>query len=409
MRNNDTKDYKKVIIEVLLRKYYNRHAKNMSTNRRIILKPTEIYRNYAKNNADIIEKQSFNEDVTELKSMGIISVDYLKYSEDIEKIYLCEEKFETMCEYLRDVYGVIPQSVVSRQVRDIIEAYSHAGIIVQKYSEDILAQIEDPRKSVDYERVKANLKMLYFLEKNKEDLYVREASILVYGDSKWFENHNYDEICTLLKNTVNIPRKEDERNDTILAHYHIMPTEQEVFIKGDWKIKWEQYILETDRLQGGIAIATKDIRSIRRITVNSPNLLTVENKTSYQRLKGHNMAIMYLGGFASWHQIQFLKKVIQDNPNITYLHFGDIDIGGFLIHKHLCRETSKNFRLFCMGVSQLRDKRFQNCLKKLTEHDLVRLEGFPEEDPYREVLAYMKEFNVKLEQEIVSYYLKSEA
>ena len=72
--------------------------------------------------------------MTELKSMGIISVDYLKYSEDIEKIYLCEEKFETMCEYLRDVYGVIPQSVVSRQVRDIIEAYSHAGIIVQKYS-----------------------------------------------------------------------------------------------------------------------------------------------------------------------------------------------------------------------------------------------------------------------------------
>ncbi len=188
-----------------------------------------------------------------------------------------------------------------------------------------------------------------------------------------------------------------------------MPTEQEVFIKGDWKIKWEQYILETDRLQGGIAIATKDIWSIRRITVNSSNLLTVENKTSYQRLKGHNMAIMYLGGFASWHQIQFLKKVIQDNPNITYLHFGDIDIGGFLIHKHLCRETSKNFRLFCMGVSQLRDKRFQNCLKKLTEHDLVRLEGFPEEDPYREVLAYMKEFNVKLEQEIVSYYLESEA
>ena len=113
-----------------------------------------------------------------------------------------------------------------------------------------------------------------------------------------------------------------------------------------------------------------------------------------------------MGGFANRHQIEFLKKVISDNPNAKYRHFGDIDIGGFLIHKHLCRETSKNFELYCMGIQQLRDMRFSHCLRELTDNDISRLEALMEDASYSEALKYMKEHNVKLEQEIISYYLE---
>lgn len=37
--------------------------------------------------------------------------------------------------------------------------------------------------------------------------------------------------------------------------------------------------------------------------------MTIENKTSFQRLKDENFAMMYLGGFANRHQIEFLKKL----------------------------------------------------------------------------------------------------
>jgi len=100
--------------------------------------------------------------------------------------------------------------------------------------------------------------------------------------------------------------------------------------------------------------------------------------------------------------------VISDNPDVKYWHFGDIDIGGFLIHKHLCRETSKKFELYCMGIEQLCDTRFNHCLRKLTDNDMNRLETLIEDDSYRKVLNYMKERNIKLEQEIVSYYLEKE-
>lgn len=399
-----SKDYKKAILDGLLKKYNNRYAKNITTNRRIILKPIEVYKDYAKNNADISEKQGINEAVSILNDMGFVTVDYLRFSDDIEKIYLSEEHLDALYEYLKDEYGVVPQSTISKLVHEIVEKYICTGRIMQKYCENILVQIEDPRCLLIPERIEENLKMFSFLEKNKENLYVREVSMLVYGDSKWFENNNYEEVCTFMRTATGRIREEGERNDAILSFFYVTPAEQEIFIKGNWTIEWEQYVLDISKFQGGIAIASSDVQSIKNISVNSESVMTIENKTSFQRLKDGDSAMMYLGGFANRHQIEFLKKVISDNPNVRYYHFGDIDVGGFLIHKHLCRETAKKFELYCMGIQQLCDMRFSHCLRELTDNDMSRL-GALMEEPYYDVLKYMQKHNVKLEQEIVSYYL----
>lgn len=399
-----SKEYKKEIIDGLLKKYNIRYAKNISTNRRIILKPTEVYKDYSKNNADISEKQGINEAVSVLTDMGFITADYLKFSDDIEKIYLSEEKLDAIYEYLKEEYSVIPQSTISKRVHEIVEKYICTGEVVNKYCESILAQIENPRCILVPQQIEANLKMFSFLEKNKEHLYVREVSMLVYGDSKWFENNNYEEVCTFMRTATGRIREEGERNDAILSFFYVTPAEQEIFIKGNWTIEWEQYVLDISKFQGGIAIASSDVQSIKNISVNSESVMTIENKTSFQRLKDGVFAMMYLGGFASRLQIEFIKKVISDNPNVRYYHFGDIDVGGFLIHKHLCRETAKKFELYCMGIQQLCDMRFRHCLRELTDNDMIRL-GALMEEPYYDVLKYMQEHNVKLEQEIVSYYL----
>ena len=399
-----SKEYKKEIIDGLLKKYNIRYAKNITTNRRIILKPTEVYKDYAKNNADISEKQGINEAVSVLTDMGFITADYLKFSDDIEKIYLSEEKLDAIYEYLKEEYSVIPQSTISKRVHEIVEKYICTGEIVNKYCESILAQIEDPRCILVPEQIEANLKMFSFLEKNKEHLYVREASVLVYGDSKWFENNNYEEVCTFMRIATGRIREEGERNDAILSFFYVTPAEQEIFIKGNWGIEWDQYALDTSKFQGGVAIASSDVQSIKNVRVNSESVMTIENKTSFQRLKDGDLAMMYLGGFANRYQIEFLKKVISDNTNVRYYHFGDIDVGGFLIHKHLCRETAKKFELYCMGIQQLCDMRFRHCLRELKDNDMSRI-GALMDEPYYDVIKYMQEHNVKLEQEIVSYYL----
>lgn len=56
-----------------------------------------------------------------------------------------------------------------------------------------------------------------------------------------------------------------------------------------------------------------------------------------------------------------------------------------------------------------RKKRLSRCwisrLSNETDNDMSRIGTLMEENLYNEVLKYMKENNLKLEQEIVSYYL----
>ena len=231
--------------------------------------------------------------------------------------------------------------------------------------------MEDPRCPLVPERIEENLKMFCFLEKNKENLYVREVSMLVYADSKWFENNNYEEVRTFIRNATGRIRQEGERKRCRAKLFLCCPCRTGNFYKRQLEHRVGTVRLRCVKLSGRIAIAASDVhvQSIKHISVNAEGIMTIENKTSFQRLRGEKFTTMYLGGFANRHQIEFLKKVISDNPDIRYCHFGDIDVGGFLIHKHLCRETATHFELYRMGIEQLCDRRFSHCLKVLTEND----------------------------------------
>lgn len=431
----NSKDYVREILDQLMKKYQNRapRREGRKSQRRVMLKPSALYRHYADNNADISVKQEIHEAVDKLLDLGMVTADYLKFSTDIEKICLCEDKAEEIYRYLEEEYGDIPQGRLRQQTEAMLEKYGvgeavseisgfageniecsaensdiAAGILVTPYISSIRLMLEKPGYCPDPERIGANLKMLRFMEENREKLYVKEASMLVYGDSKWFEEHNYDEICSIARQALGRPQEEDERNDAVLARFGIYPTEQEIFIKGDWILEWKDHVVRTAGMKGGIAVLSGDIQDLVKITVGSPRLMTVENKTSYQRMQPEGTALVYLGGFAVRYQVRFLEKVLQDNPELECLHFGDIDVGGFLIHRHLCRAVGARFNLYRMGIRELEDPRFKPCRKKLTENDRSRMKGLMEEEEYREVLAYMDEHDVKLEQEIISYYEERE-
>lgn len=445
----NSKDYVREILDQLMKKYQNRapRREDMKSQRRIMLKPSALYRHYADNNADISVKQEIHEAVDKLLDLGMVTADYLKFSTDIEKICLCEDKAEEIYCYLEEEYGNIPQGRLRQQAESLLEKYgvgenssgirgcagetsgrsdetsecsdeisgrsdetsgTEAGSLVAPYICNVRLMLEKPGYCPDPERIGANLKMLRFMEENREKLYVKEASMLVYGDSKWFEEYNYDEICSIARQALGMPQEEDERNDAVLARFGIYPTEQEIFIKGDWTLEWKDHVVRTVRMKGGMAVLSGDIQDLVRIRVRSPRLMTVENKTSYQRMYPESAALVYLGGFAVRYQILFLEKVLHDNPELECFHFGDIDVGGFLIHRHLCRAVGSYFNLYRMGIRELEDPRFKPCRKKLTENDRSRMKGLMEKEEYREVLAYMDEHDVKLEQEIISYYEERE-
>ena len=114
--------------------------------------------------------------------------------------------------------------------------------------------------------------------------------------------------------------------------------------------------------------------------------------------------MIYLGGYHNKVRRQLLREIYESVPEAEYLHFGDIDVGGFEIYEDLCRKTGIPFRLYHMGTAEL--EKYRRFGKKLTDSDKKRLKALREQAEqdgadYTAALKYMEEHEMKLEQECI--------
>lgn len=198
--------------------------------------------------------------------------------------------------------------------------------------------------------------------------------------------------------------RENELEDEILEDYHIVRERQKLCLKGDITIRMAGRELDLGVFADGVEFYADELRRLEWIHIHTSHFMTVENRTSWFRMNIPGTALFYLGGYSTRFQRDFLKKVCSDNPKLTFWHFGDIDAGGLYIHEHLCRVTGIPFRLYRMSRRELENPHFRSCLRPLTQHDRIRLKSLEQQETYRELVIYMLEQNVKLEQEIVSFY-----
>ena len=138
------------------------------------MSPSEIYRPYGENNADIYVKEEFNKAVSELELLKMIKTDRLKYSDEIKKIYLLEEAVPSIYDFIQIEYGITPREIVKQKVLILLETYNNMdhtedGIsALERYCRLVRQQIEKPSFEINYLRIEANLKMLAFLQKMRK-------------------------------------------------------------------------------------------------------------------------------------------------------------------------------------------------------------------------------------------------
>ncbi|WP_290155463.1 Wadjet anti-phage system protein JetD domain-containing protein, partial [uncultured Dubosiella sp.] len=198
-----------------------------------------------------------------------------------------------------------------------------------------------------------------------------EASMLIFGDSKYFENKRKFQVNGVLSQYLSFIDEERFDDENLLKRFNIYDTEQEICLKGPMTIEMYGKEIDVECFSGGVSFSIQDIEKVSFISVRCEEVMTIENKTSFLRMN-HPYCYMYLGGFATKAQIAFIKKLFKDNPDKIYSHFGDIDAGGFWIHKKLCEQTGINFQLFHMNKNDLRNPTYSNCLQPLTEQDQKR-------------------------------------
>jgi hypothetical protein len=375
------------------------------TNRRTQVKPEKLYKKYQANDGDFDVITAINHTVVELCRIGFLTCDQEKFGTLLQCIYLVDEQIEQVEDYLRKKYAFIPKGMKKDDVQNMIAKYHGLSKICGMECDRLQKELDSNKIPNDYEALPKILDAVAFIENNRTELFVREISMKVYGDSKYFEENTLVQVCQMLRKYKNKPCNTDELMDEILSDYMIKKEPQKFSIKGNFILCIDKKELDFSVLPDGIELDTNSLKKIGCIKVAAQKFMTIENRTSYLRYSAPDTVTFYLGGYANRFQRDFIKKVYYDNPSIEFLHFGDIDAGGFWIHYNLCEITGVNFKTFCMSKDELSQKQYESCLHRLTDNDTVRLQELKEMSVYADTIQYMLHHNVKMEQEIISLEL----
>lgn len=399
-------NYEEKMLTALAEKY-RKSKKDSGTNvimRRTKLTPTKLYKDYNRNDGDISQIEAVNQAILQCSEKGFVTYEKEGFSNEIQSIYLVDEKIEEIESYLEIKYGYEPKSVKRKHVERLLALYGGRTPAAERECSKLRRALEQNKIPSKYHQTEDLLKALVFIENNEKELYLREASSLIYGDSKYLEENTLTAVCRALRDYLGLPCGETELEDEILGEYHIAREKQKLCLKGDIILHIHGKELDLGHLSNGIEFFADEMDKIEKVQVQTPFFTTVENYTSWLRCCGQEESFFYLGGYATRSQRDFLKKIYYDNPSLTYRHFGDIDAGGLYIHEHLCRATGISFQMHLMSRAELEDMRFQSCLRPLSDNDRLHLESLEKQEIYQNLAGYMLEHGVKLEQEIISYY-----
>lgn len=398
--------YEEKMLTALAEKY-RKSKKDSGTNvivRRTRITPSQLYKGYNRNDGDMTQIEAVNQAAMHCRQMGFLTFETEKFSNEIRNIDLVDEKIEELEAYLEQTYHYESKASKRQYVEELIAVYSGRSPAAELECRKLRQALEKNRIPPKYLQAKDLLKALVFIENNREELFLREASMLIYGDSKYLEEAMLHPVCKALREFLGRPCGEDELEDEILEEYHIRREKQKLCLKGDVMLQNGGKELELGNFADGVEFFSDELDGIEHICVRVPEFITVENYTSWLRFRKERAVSFYLGGYAARFQRDFLRKVQEDNPHLVFRHFGDIDAGGLYIHEHLCRVTGIPFQMYRMSCAELQDARFRSCLQPLTNQDRIRLKSLEKQGTYRELAAYMLEKNVKLEQEIISYF-----
>lgn len=337
-----------------------------------------------------------------LESRNLIRIIWKDNKQDylIQKVRLMTDHIEEAYQYAnrKPKRGLEEENIVLLQKYLDAEAPVTAAFI--RYLLERLQNHQSVKEYIALENMKETEKFLQacvLVEQNREPCYIREFSIMHFHDSKYFK-----QLESRIAKVFRQFSEEYAQIDTgeLLAEYGIYRTPNYVYFKGDAAILIGKEIVDLSLLKQGIGISGEDLSEIRFSDLSRiKKVITIENLTSFFRYWEEGSLFIYLGGYHNRVRRALLKMIHETIPNVKYYHFGDIDAGGFSILLDLRKKTGIPFLSYHMDLDTL--KRYMQYGKCLTESDRKRLEKLGKEKEFCEVITFMLEENIKLEQECI--------
>ena len=382
---------KKKLLNKLIDKYENSKSfiGQNKVNQKFSVNPSKLFPEYS-NDAEVEIFSGLNESIHDLEKAELVSVDWLRGGV-AGNISLNMRNLDAAYKY------VCRQPRKQTQERILLILNKYQGAACKLLSDFILAQKKRIELNQNIEYFNSNetdlIRAVDFIQKNEEEILIRRASLVLFKDSKRLESIS-STIESLMRKYGDYDGCED-----VLAECNVVKTPTQVLVKGNASINLNGQIIDLSKVNGDIGLSTKSLRDVVSINVFGNCVITVENLTSFYTYGNRDDFVIYLGGFHNSVKRDFIKKVFAENASKSYMHFGDIDAGGFYILKHLRNKTGIHFFPMNMNVQTL--EQYKSSLKTLTAEDRNRLEHFLDDEEFKNVARYMLDNNCKLERENV--------
>jgi len=386
--------YENIIINKLLDKY--EKSKSFTGDNKVNQKFSEKIPSLFSKYIDHSNFEVFNE-VNEAVDI-LVRKNFIVAKANSAKVYcdvlLNVDSLETVYEYV----SRIPKKNVNESVLQLMEDYKSRNQVLNSYCEAQCERINTNRSIqyftnniIELENILIAVDELFHVE---TETFVRDFSVRVFRDSKVFDGIS-SKVVNLLYEYGDFPEKEQ-----VLGNLNLIKNPTYVNFKGAGSITIKGQRIDLTKLSSDIAISSAMLEDIDRIDVTGKAVITIENLTSFHTFYHEDMFVIYLGGYHNSVRREFIKMLYQQNQDVLFYHFGDIDVGGFYILEHLKRLTGVDFQPYKMNLDTL--KKYCHYSKTLTDNDRERLSKL-KDSQFNEVISYMLKNNCKLEQEAIKW------
>ena len=398
----------KLILEKLLHKYESSktYKGENAVRQSFSISPSDVYPNYDNDFEDPNSIEDFEKELNVLKTENLIEIEI----KDRRVIKIKAETSDDILFKIRSFLGVKEKKVLQQEELDFYKNSLSKNIIIANFCKAQISRIELNKKAVYPLEESANIiKLLEYILSNHPEILERELSIEILHDSKLWEKSYRTKVCKILhesgkfNETVDGLENTKEIYDTILENLNVYKNPSYIYFKGKATIKFADGRILDVMQNKALALPSTEVSDIDEIDILNKSVMTIENLTSFNRVRGTDIFFLYLSGYHNSVKQILLKKIFNQNQskNILYYHFGDIDPDGFYILDNLRKKTGIDFKPFCMDVENL--KKYRNYAKPFESNDVKKAESLIAVGKYVDVATFMLNNKIKLEQEIISW------
>ncbi len=394
-------DFQFGILNALIDKYEKSVLSTVGSKRNVTIKLTsrdEILSKYDSMDS-YLYFEMYNQDIKGLDSLGYI-IAHFDRCDVFEYLELNRNRID-------DIYSVLHRKNPRNESHlflSFLENYECNGFLkefIASLIEKIRHDHRIPKTFSSIQEAKSIFDVIQCMENQKEEIMERDFSIKYLGDSKRFSSLKQKACRIIYDYDQDYPYSDDDFDaDRILAYFNITRNSTAALIKNNLSFKVKEQNINLNEYGHVFYLSDEAISDMEILDSKFKRVITIENLTTFKGYQDKQAVIIYLAGFNNHTKQMLLKKIYERYPNKEYLHFSDIDCGGFLIFNHLVESTGIPFKPFHMSVTDMKKPR--TVLKPLTSNDVTRLEKMSTDEkfkPFWEVISYMLSIGKKLEQE----------